>query len=93
MIFNPQNLIKKKEDLFFSSDVKATAHSCLNIGRRIFIWGDMIYVTLMGVCGFESIEKHKMLTMNTQTALLRKVIPIDGDCAKAGWAEFDVGCL
>ena len=54
----------------------------------------MRYVTLMGVGGFESIEKHKMITMNTQTAaLVRKVMPIDGDYAKAGWAEFEVGCL
>lgn len=53
----------------------------------------MIYVTLMGVGGFENVESYKIVNVRPHTAaLLRKVMPIDGDYAKAGWAEFDVGC-
>ena len=53
----------------------------------------MPYVTLMGMGGFENVEKYKTVTMETYTAaLLRKVMPAGGAYEKAGWGKFDVGC-
>ena len=52
----------------------------------------MCYVTYMGVGGFESIKDYKGVSVRPHTAaLLRKVMPINGDYAKAGWAKFDIG--
>ena len=52
----------------------------------------MPYVTLMGVGGFEDIKTYKNASARPHTAaLLRKVMPINGDYAKAGWAEFEIG--
>ena len=53
----------------------------------------MPYVVLMGVGGFENVEDHKTITARTHTAaLLRKLMFVNGDYEKAGWAKFDVGC-
>ena len=52
----------------------------------------MPYVTLMGVGGFENIKDYKFVAVRPYTAaLLRKVMPINGDYEKAGWAKFDIG--
>ena len=52
----------------------------------------MPYVTYMGVGGFENIKDYKGVSVRPHTAaLLRKVMPINGDYAKAGWAKFDIG--
>ena len=52
----------------------------------------MPYVTLMGVGGFENIESYGIVAVRPHTAaLLRKVMPVNGDYEKAGWAKFDVG--
>ena len=52
----------------------------------------MPYVTLMGVGGFESIEGYRFVSVRPHTAaLLRKVMPINGDYEKAGFAKFDIG--
>jgi hypothetical protein len=54
----------------------------------------MPYVTLADLGGFESIDKCGMPQMRTLTAaLLRKVMPIDGDYAKAGWSKIQVDSL
>ena len=52
----------------------------------------MPIVLLMGVGGFEDITDVKGIKACTYTAaLLRRVMPINGDYARAGWAEIDVG--
>jgi len=52
----------------------------------------MPIVMLMGVGGYESIADIRGCKPATYTAaLLRRVMPINGDYAKAGWAAFDVG--
>lgn len=54
----------------------------------------MPYVTLAAIGGFESIDKCGITQMRTYTAsLLRKVMPIDGDYAKAGWSKMQVDSL
>lgn len=108
MIFNPQDLIKKEGSFVFSGDVKANAHSCLNKSIIKEFWKNFTFqcsvidVTESGEFIFTvgSAEKlvldeydYSINIISTYTAaLLRKVMPIDGDYAKAGWAEFDVGC-
>lgn len=52
----------------------------------------MPYVTLMGVGGFENIKGYKFVAVRPHTAaLLRKVMPINGEYERAGWAKFDIG--
>ena len=54
----------------------------------------MPYVTLAAIGGFESIDKCGMTQLRAYTAsLLRKVMPIDGDYAKAGWSKIQVDSL
>ena len=54
----------------------------------------MPYVTLAAALGFEYVDKREMTQIRTQTsALLRKVMQIDGDYAKAGWSKIQVGSL
>ena len=51
-------------------------------------------VTLMGVGGFQDVKKYKGVNVCPPTAaLLRKVMPVNGDYKKAGWGKFDVGCI
>ena len=48
----------------------------------------MPYVTLMALGGLEDITDHAQIKMRTYTAaLLRKVMPADGDYQKAGWSK------
>lgn len=55
--------------------------------------GSMV-VTLAAALGFECVDKREMTQIRTQTAaLLRKVMQIDGDYAKAGWSKIQVGSL
>lgn len=52
------------------------------------------YVTLAAVGGFECVKNSGMTQIRTHTAaLLRKVMPIDGDYAKAGWSKIQVDSL
>ena len=54
----------------------------------------MPYVTLAAAGGFESIDQYEMRQIRTYTAaLLRKVMPIDGDYTKAGWSKIQVDSL
>jgi hypothetical protein len=51
----------------------------------------MPYVTIAAVGGFECVDKRGMTRMGTRTAaLLRKVMSIGGDYAKAGWSKIQV---
>lgn len=51
----------------------------------------MPYVTLAAVKGFEGMDKFGITSLRTYTAaLLRKVMPICGDYAKAGWSKIQV---
>ncbi len=54
----------------------------------------MPYVTLAAVGGFENIDKCKMPPIRTYSAaLLRKVMPTNGDYAKAGWSKIQIDNL
>lgn len=54
----------------------------------------MPYVAFVAVGGFENIDKNQFKNMRLHTAvLLRKVMPIDGDYAKAGWSKIQVDSL
>ena len=54
----------------------------------------MPYVTLAATLGFDYVDKCRMTQMRTHTAaLLRKVMPIDGDYEKAGWSKVQVDSL
>ena len=54
----------------------------------------MPYVALAAVGGYESIDHIGMTQIRTQSAaLLRKVMPIGGDYAKAGWSRIQVDSL
>jgi hypothetical protein len=51
----------------------------------------MPYVTLAAVLGFECIDKCENTQLLTYTAaLLRKVMPVNGDYEKAGWSKIEV---
>jgi hypothetical protein len=51
----------------------------------------MPYVTLVAIEGFEGVDKCRMNRMDKYTAaLLRKVMPVYGDYAKAGWSKIQV---
>ena len=51
----------------------------------------MPYVTLAAVLGFECIDKCENTQLLTYTAaLLRKVMPVNGDYEKAGWSKRQV---
>ena len=51
----------------------------------------MPYVTLAAVLGFECIDKCENTQLLTHTAaLLRKVMPVNGDYEKAGWSKIQV---
>ena len=53
----------------------------------------MPHVTLMAIGGYESIEAPEFRRVRTHTAaLLRKVMPVNGDYAKAGWSKFEISC-
>ena len=53
----------------------------------------MPHVTLMAIGGYESIEAPEFRRVRTHTAaLLRKVMPMNGDYAKAGWSRFEISC-
>lgn len=52
----------------------------------------MPYVTLIAVGGFESLDNYQGTENRTRTAaLLRKVMPCNGDYQKAGWSKIEVG--
>lgn len=54
----------------------------------------MLYVTLAAALGFDCVDKCEMTQTRTSTAaLLRKVMPIDGDYEKAGWSKIQVDSL
>ncbi len=54
----------------------------------------MPYVTLAALGGFETYDKKVTSPLRTlSAALLRKVMPINGDYAKAGWSKFQVDNL
>jgi hypothetical protein len=54
----------------------------------------MPYVTLAAVGGFEGIKQYSMINGLTNTAaLLRKVMPSEGDYTKAGWSKIQVDSL
>ena len=54
--------------------------------------GGMYFVTLTAMGGFENIDeaKHSIHFQLTTAALLRKVMPINGDCRKAGWCKAQI---
>jgi len=50
-------------------------------------------ILLMGVGGFEEIHDMKGIKAATYSAaLLRRVMPIDGNYERAGWGRYEVGC-
>lgn len=52
----------------------------------------MPYVTLMGVGGYDGTESLDPVEMMTKTAaLLRKVMPAEGDYERAGWSKEQIG--
>lgn len=54
----------------------------------------MPFVALAAIGGFESIDNLEMTQIRTYTAaLLRKVMPADGDYLKAGWSKIQVDSL
>ena len=54
----------------------------------------MPYVTHAAIGAFEGIDGCESSRIRTNTAaLLRKVMPIDGDYAKAGWSKVQVASL
>lgn len=57
----------------------------------------MPFVTMMAIGGFENfenLEEDNNLNVITRTAaLLRKVMPINGDYPKAGWSKFQISSL
>ena len=54
----------------------------------------MPYVTLAAILGFDGIDKCGNTKLATHTAaLLRKVMPANGDYEKAGWSKFQVDNL
>jgi len=54
----------------------------------------MSYITLMAARGFDKCECSKDIRMNTYTAaLLRKVLPAEGDYSRSGWSKIQVGDL
>ena len=54
----------------------------------------MPYVTLAAVLGFEGIDKGENTKLATHTAaLLRKVMPANGDYEKAGWSKIQIDNL
>ena len=54
----------------------------------------MPHVVLAAVLGFENIDDHGEAWTPTGTAaLLRKVMPVEGDYRKAGWCKFEVDGL
>lgn len=56
----------------------------------------MKFVTMAAMCGFEDVEiKSNTITLLTfnSAALLRKVMPIEGDYEKAGWSKIQVSDL
>lgn len=54
--------------------------------------GGMPFITLTAMGGFENIDaqKHSMPLKLTTSALLRKIMPINGDCRKAGWRKAQI---
>ena len=53
----------------------------------------MPYVTMMAVGGFDGAVRHSKIALRTRTAaVLRKVMPINGDYEKAGWSKIEIGC-
>ena len=54
--------------------------------------GGMCFVTLTAMGGFENIDeaKHSIHFKLTTAALLRKIMPINGDCRKAGWCKAQI---
>jgi len=51
----------------------------------------MPYVSLAAVGGFESIDARSFTQIRTYSAaLLRKVMPVDGDYEKAGWSKIQI---
>ncbi len=54
----------------------------------------MPFVTLTAVCCFEGTYTYARRKASVQTAaLLRRVMPIDGDYEKAGWSKFQISDL
>ena len=54
--------------------------------------GGMCFVTLTAMGGFENIDeaKRSIHFKLTTAALLRKIMPINGDCRKAGWCKAQI---
>ena len=54
----------------------------------------MPYVTVAAIGGFEGIDDLKMAQISACTAALcRKVMPIDGEYAKAGWCKIQIDSI
>ena len=54
----------------------------------------MPYVTRAAREGWERVDKGGMISTHTHTAaLMRKVMPANGNYEKAGWSKFQVGSI